>query len=99
MALIVFLRLLPCSCCTSAIDYTASMKIGSLCTIGDSAGVVIRQENLHTLGWFKGDQLVQQVEGDALVVRNLTKRLVRPMRTRKDFGNATVRRALRPRSI
>lgn len=63
------------------------MKIGKLCTIGDSAGIVIPRRNLEVLGWFKGDQLTQSIEGGALVVRNLTQRIVRPVRTRKEYGD------------
>jgi antitoxin component of MazEF toxin-antitoxin module len=67
------------------------MKIGKLCTIGDSAGIVIPRANLEVLGWFKGDQLTQSIEGGALVVRNLTQRTVRPVRTRKEFGDGRLR--------
>lgn len=65
------------------------MKIGKLCTIGDSSGIVITRDNLEQLGWFRGDQLAQEVIGDSLVVKNLTPRTVRPIKTRKEYGNGT----------
>jgi antitoxin component of MazEF toxin-antitoxin module len=73
------------------------MKIGKLCTIGDSAGIVIPRANLEALNWFRGDQLAQEIHGDALVIRNLTKRTVRPIRTRKEFGDGSLRSAARVR--
>jgi antitoxin component of MazEF toxin-antitoxin module len=73
------------------------MKIGKLCTIGDSVGIVIPRANLEVLGWFKGDQLAQEIEGGALVVRNLTQRTVRPVRTRKEFGDGVTSNAVRAR--
>lgn len=69
------------------------MKIGKLCTIGDSKGIVIPREHLNQLGWFKGDQLEQVVMGNELVVRNLTPRTVRPTVTAKDWGDAKLRGA------
>jgi antitoxin component of MazEF toxin-antitoxin module len=73
------------------------MKIGKLCTIGDSAGAVIHQQHLEQLGWFRGDQLQQAIEGDTLVLRNLTKRAVRPRYTRKEFGDGVTRTTRRAR--
>lgn len=73
------------------------MAIGKLCTIGDSAGTVIHQQNLQQLGWFKGDQLQQKVVGNTLVITNLTERAVRPVQKRKDYGNGFTRSARRPR--
>jgi hypothetical protein len=79
-----------CPYFTSGGDYTHNMKIGKLCTIGDSEGIVIHRSNLEQLGWFKGDQLTQEIHGADLVIRNMTQRTVRPIRTRKDFGNGTI---------
>lgn len=67
------------------------MKVGKLCTIGDSSGMVIPRENLQKLGWLKGDHLGQQIIGNQLIVSNLTPHTVRLVRTRKAQGNGTVR--------
>lgn len=75
------------------------MNIGKLCTIGDSEGVVIHRAHLKQLGWFKGDQLAQEVQGSELVIRNLTEHVVRPIRARKGFGNGKLAGARRTGSI
>ena len=67
------------------------MKIGKLCTIGDSKGVVITREHLERLGWFQGDHLTQEIMGDTLVIKNLTERTVRPISTRKAWGDGKLR--------
>jgi hypothetical protein len=97
VALILFPLLVPSPFFTSAVDYTRDMKIGKLCTVGDSKGIVVHSANLKQLGWFLGDQLAQEIHGDALVVRNLTQRTVRPSVTRKEFGDGTIRSAQRTR--
>ena len=89
--LLLHLRFLPCF--TSAVDYTRDMKIGKLCTIGASKGVVITRDHLEQLGWFKGDQLQQVVIGNELVIRNLTERSVRPVVTAKEWGDGKLRGA------
>jgi antitoxin component of MazEF toxin-antitoxin module len=75
------------------------MKIGKLCTIGDSKGMVIPRDHLAQLGWFVGDQLEQAVVGNALVIRNLTTRRVRPVRTPKEWGDDKLSGARSSRQI
>jgi antitoxin component of MazEF toxin-antitoxin module len=75
------------------------MKIGKLCTVGDSTGIVIARDHLEQLGWFKGDQLQQVVLGDELVIRNLTERSVRPARTPKEWGDDKLSGARSSRQI
>lgn len=63
------------------------MKVGKLCTIGDSIGIVVPRQYREQLGWFKGDQIAQQVSGNTIVLHNITERLTRPVVKRKEFGD------------
>ena len=66
------------------------MKVGKLCTVGDSVGVIVPRQYREQLGWFKGDQISQSIEGNAIVLRNVTERLTRPVVRRKEYGDARV---------
>lgn len=66
------------------------MRMGKLCTIGDSKGLVIHQAHLEQLGWMKGDHLEQVILGNELVIRNHTPHLVRPVHKRKEYLNGVI---------
>lgn len=75
-------------CITSGRDYTRNVKVGKLTTVGDSMGVIVPRQYREQLGWFKGDQIAQQVLGDTIVLHNVTQRLTRPIVTRREYGDA-----------
>lgn len=67
------------------------MRIGKLLAVGDSVAIVVAKPNLRLLGWMKGDQLVQEVHDDKLILRNVRPRKIQLQHTRKEFGDSISR--------
>lgn len=51
-------------------------------------GIVVPRQYREQLGWFKGDQIMQAVLGDTIVLSNVTQHLTRPVLHRQEYGNA-----------
>jgi len=64
------------------------VKVGKLCTVGDSTGVVVPRQYREQLGWMKGDQIAQAIVGNTIVLSNVTQRLTRTFVARKEYGDA-----------
>jgi hypothetical protein len=64
--------------------------------IGESVGVVISRRHLRALGWWKGDTIVQEVQDDQVVLRNLTPHTVKRVHHREEYGNAVTNRTQFP---
>jgi antitoxin component of MazEF toxin-antitoxin module len=64
-------------------DYTRIVLTGKLLRIGDSAGVVIPSHLRRQLGWWQNDQIQFEATEQGLLLRNLTQRLVRPIKIDK----------------
>jgi bifunctional DNA-binding transcriptional regulator/antitoxin component of YhaV-PrlF toxin-antitoxin module len=72
--------------------YTRIVKVGKLTTVGDSVGVVVPRQYREQLGWFKGDQIMQAVVGNTIVLSNVTQHFARPVLHRGGYGNGKSKR-------
>jgi hypothetical protein len=77
---------------TSAIEYNPAMRIGKLLKVGTSYAVVVARPNMRMLGWQPGDVLAQAIVDDQLVLQNISRPAIRFVRTRKEYGDASIDR-------
>jgi antitoxin component of MazEF toxin-antitoxin module len=64
-----------------------------LLRIGNSMGVILPKRYLDALSWWQADTLHVRVEGDTIVVRNLTQKQIQPLHARADHGDLVSRKA------
>lgn len=62
------------------------MKVGKITRVGSSMAIVIPRSHLRRLGWLRGDFIMQEVNGDQLVLRNMRAPLLHPIHTRREDG-------------
>jgi hypothetical protein len=72
------------------------MHKGKLLQVGRSVAVVISAAHTRSLGWWRGDTIVQEVHDDHVVLRNLTPHTIRHVRTEVDYGDDIGGRTQRP---
>jgi antitoxin component of MazEF toxin-antitoxin module len=64
-----------------------SVKAVRLRKLGNSLGVLLPIGDLRALGWWQSDELIVERRDNELVLKNFTQHTVRPIHTRKDYGD------------